>query len=292
MATQVDSTKRILIAGCGKIGSELGLKLIEKGYEVYGIRRQIDKIPAPIKGIALDLTQTIDAAQLPHNIDGVIYILSASEYTPQAYQSAYVDARKHLNDALGDQLAQLKAYLFVSSTSVYAQKEGEWVDEDSITEPTNFNGEIMRQAEQECLQDFPATIVRFSGIYGSGRNRLLDSVKNKKIYPAEPLIYSNRIHQQDCIGVLSFLLEKALNNEPLQSIYLASDCMPVSMHDIQTWLAAKMNLDVVTDPQLSQQRNAGSKRCLNKRLVDSGYDFIYPDFKVGYSTIINSIMLK
>jgi len=62
----------------------------------------------------------------------------------------------------------------VSSTSVYGQSEGEWVDEDSIAQPDNVTGQLIRQAEQKLMDLAPGNIVvRFSGIYGPGREYLL-----------------------------------------------------------------------------------------------------------------------
>ena len=98
---------------------------------------------------------------------------------------------------------------FASSTSVYAQHQGEWVDETSPTESESFSGRCIRHGEQ-LLADYPwpAVAVRFGGIYGPGRTRLIDSVRDGSASrsPGAP-IYTNRIHRDDCARVLEHLLD-------------------------------------------------------------------------------------
>ena len=274
---------RILIAGCGHIGAQTGLQLHNKGHKVFGLKRNVSSIPSEINPIGADISQPVDAGVLPTNIDQVIYILAASGFNEQAYQQAYVGGVTNLIAAMGERSKSLKRFIFVSSTSVYAQNSGEWVDEESITEPQSFNGQIMLEAEQQVLSLTNGLVVRFSGIYGPGRNRMLEQVKSGQIAALVPKIYSNRIHSQDCARVLTHLSEMP---DLLHKIILASDHQPVSLNEIQSWLANQLNVPEDEREYQIPTRRAGSKRISNQRLINTGFELKYSGYKQGYKDLI------
>ena len=281
------STEHILIAGCGDVGCQTGLNLTAQGHRVYGLRRNINQLPTGIQGIAADLGQPeqLQAAlsTLQHNIDVVVYAVAAGGRTEQQYRDAYVIGLQNLLRTLQARQIRPRLLLFVSSTSVYGQKNDEWIDEQSATEPTSFSGQIMLEAEQAALNSgLNSSVVRFSGIYGPGRNYMLNQVRNGIGFAPEPPRYSNRIHRDDCAGVLQHLITLS-RSTTLEPIYLASDCEPTLLHEVTDWLAEQ------TDSQITEhsaQRSAGSKRCSNRRLIESGYEFRYPGFRDGYNEML------
>ena len=119
-----------------------------------------------------------------------------------------MDTVTALLNTLASLNTQPRLIVFVSSTSVYGQKDASWVNEDSPAEPVSYSGKRLLEAEQ-LLLDSPHTIcnVRFSGIYGPGRQRLIRQVIEGHGTAKEPLLYSNRIHADDCAGVLAHLIE-------------------------------------------------------------------------------------
>ena len=276
---------KILIAGCGDIGTKVGRQLCANGHQVYGLKRNSQTIAKEIIPIQADLSQPLAAGCLPDELDQVIYILSASGFSEQAYQQAYVTGVSHLVQALGASIERLQRFIFVSSTSVYSQNAGEWVDEASITEPRAFNGRIMLEAEQQVLSLPHSVVVRFSGIYGAGRNRMLNQVLNGQLAAKQPLIYSNRIHSDDCAGVLQHLSEMKTIKD---NIVLASDHQPAALHDIHEWLADQLGVSDELRRYEVPARRAGSKRINNERLLDLGYTFTYPDYQRGYGELIKS----
>ena len=185
--------------------------------------------------------------------------------------------------ALAAQGQRPRRVLFVSSTSVYAQDRGERVDESSPTEPRRFNGRLLLDAEG-LLHDSPfqGTVVRFAGIYGPGRTRLLEGLRRGKPAPTEgPPRYTNRIHRDDCAGVLEHLM----GLESPESLYLGVDCEPVEDDTLRVWLAEELGV------ALPMSRRGGSegfrgRRCDNARLLSSGYAFQYPSFREGYAPLI------
>jgi nucleoside-diphosphate-sugar epimerase len=179
---------------------------------------------------------------------------------------------------------------FVSSTAVYAQDQEEWVDESSPTLPAHFSGRRLLEAEALlCAATFPGTVIRFGGIYGPGRTRLVQSVKTgRAVFRESPPQWTNRIHRDDCAGVLKHLLGLASPED----LYLGVDCEPARERDVQRWLAETLDAPpprptTAEDPAARVAR--GNKRCRNDRLVASGYTFAYPTYREGYRAVIEGM---
>jgi hypothetical protein len=101
-----------------------------------------------------------------------------------------------------------------------------------------------------------------------------------------PPYFTNRIHQQDCVGVLCFLLEQRLAGKALDQYYLASDDDPAPMWEVISWLAERLHC---RPPSLAVGSDAGmNKRCSNARLKALGYQFQYPSYKDGYLELIGA----
>ena len=199
---------RILIAGCGDVGATLGQSLSAAGHEVWGLKRRPANLPPGIRPLAADLTEPATLNALPPVLDAVVYSAAAAGFGEAAYRAAYVAGVQNLLDALRRAGQQPHRLLFASSTSVYAQHQGEWVDEDSPAEAEGFSGRCIRAGERLMWDGgWPAVAVRFGGIYGPGRTRLIDSVRaGTAARPAGPPLYTNRIHRDDCARVLEHLL--------------------------------------------------------------------------------------
>lgn len=278
---------RILVAGCGKLGGSIASGLAEHA-EVFGLRRNANRVPEGVTGISADLTrpETLDGA-LPDRLDFVVYCLTPSSYDDEGYRNAYVTGLSNLLNAIGHR--PLKGLIFISSTSVYAQDDDGWVDEGSETAPARFSGQQIIAGEQTALDSIhPATIVRFSGIYGPTRQRFLEEVLEGRMNPQSPAPYSNRIHEVDAARVVIHLIERALRGETLEPVYVASDCEPVKLDEVVEWIREQVPCKAPTADARKGGR-AGSKRCSNRRLLDSGFAFRYPDFRAGYREMIDSL---
>jgi nucleoside-diphosphate-sugar epimerase len=272
-------SSRILVAGCGNLGGAIASRLAEK-HRVFGLRRNPERVPEGVVAVKADLLnrdQLVSA--LPEDLDIVIYCLTPSQYDDTGYHNAFVTGLGNLTHALGDQ--SLKRLFFISSSSVYSQNDDEWVDETSPTEPARSSGEIILEGEQEaaaCGQ--PATIVRFSGIYGPSRKRFLQAVMEGEMDPQSPAPFSNRVHEADAADAVCHLTRLVLAGQPIQSCYLASDCEPARLDEVVAWVRDQLPCKA-PDPDARKGGRAGSKRCSNQRLLDSGFSFYYPDYRAG-----------
>jgi nucleoside-diphosphate-sugar epimerase len=276
---------RVLIAGCGYVGEALGQLLAGESHEVWGLRRNPRSLPPGIVPIEADLAQRGDLAKLPRALDHVFYLASPTGSEDALYRRAYVDGLRALLAALyeGEQQPRI---LFASSTGVYGQKRGEWVDETSETAPEHWSSLRLLEGEQIALQaPLPAAVVRFGGIYGPRRIRLVDQVRSGRAeYAADSPRYTNRIHRDDCAGVLRHLM---LLDKP-EAIYLGVDNEPAEQRIVLSWLAGVLG---GPEPRVADVKKAGrtgrsNKRCRNDRLLRSGYTFRYPTFREGYRAVL------
>lgn len=276
---------RVLIAGCGLVGTALGLRLLNHGAEVWGVRRSVERLPRGITGIRADLTLPGSLGALPDRLDAVLYLASSDGRNDDGYRRAYLDGPRNLIMALGSQRQSPGRLIMSSSTSLYAVEDGSWVDEDTAVSPSRDYRRFLLHGEQQFLQaPCPATVVRFSGIYGPERIRLLRRVqRGEEACSKSPPIYTNRIHVEDCAAVLEHLLSLD-RPDPL---YIASDNDPVDRCELLRWLAAQIGAPAPKQ-QGGAERTRGNKRCSNRRLVETGYRFQLPTFREGYRQIIDS----
>ena len=127
----------ILIAGCGYVGTALGHLLIADGHRVWGLRRQPHLCSGDIIPLCGDLSQADTKIDFPSALGIVFYAVAPDGRTDDAYRTAYVNGPTNLLAQLEQQNQSIQRAFFVSSTSVYDQQNGEWVDEESTTEPTS-----------------------------------------------------------------------------------------------------------------------------------------------------------
>lgn len=265
----------LLIAGYGDLGGRLSRRLEGTSWQLHALSRSAAGSSDRLVRYQADLTQPASLAALPPAFDAIIYLATPSEWTPDAYRAIYVDGLRNLLAATRP--AQL---IMVSSTAVYGQDDGQWVDESSETSPSRFNGQVLLEAERLAL-DAGGRVVRFTGIYGPGRTALIRRLKAGEARCSEqPVQWTNRIHAEDAAAVLAHLLE----HPDLGPVVCASDDRPSPRCEVLDWLAEVIGCS----PALRD--NTGSagagKRVSNALLRTSGYDFIYPDYRSGYQGLL------
>jgi nucleoside-diphosphate-sugar epimerase len=278
----------ILIAGCGYVGSALGMRLAAAGHVVWGIRRGAEGLPPGIRHLAADLTVPETLQTLPPALEVVFYTAAPNGVDDAAYRGIYVDGLRYLLEALLRQHQSPRQVFFTSSTAVYQQSAGEWVDETSPTEPSHFTGSRVLEGERLLLNGpFPGTALRFGGIYGPARTSLIDRVRQGLATCRDgPPLYTNRIHRDDCAGALQHLMTLS---EP-EAVYLGVDHEPADQCDVLRWLADRLGASpprVEASSGGDSRRHRTNKRCRNAKLVASRYVFSYPTYREGYAAILH-----
>jgi len=276
---------KILIIGCGDIGAELGKQLVTQGHRVSGWKRTPPTESSAFEICKVDVTEYESIKRQEFNFDQVIYILSPDRGDISTYEAVFSTGVDHVLDVFRQRKANV-SFTFVSSTRVYGQYQGEWLNEDAETEPTDERGKILLAAERKFLSfNERSTVVRFSGIYGRS-NHFINQLKAGCEIQKEPPYFTNRIHRDDCVGVLSFLINKKINAENLQAVYLATDHDPAPKWDVASYLAAELKLPAPVPLTLTTEADC-NKRLKNDRLTSAGYRFKFKSYKDGYAEVVN-----
>ncbi|WP_298185953.1 SDR family oxidoreductase [uncultured Pseudomonas sp.] len=281
--------KTLLIAGCGDVGSRLGQQLNTAGWTVYGLRRSVALLPEGIRPVAGDLHADACPAAWPSEpLDYLVYCAAATERDEAGYRAAYVDGLRRVLDWLAQHGQRPKRLLFVSSSGVYGQLQGEWVDESSPAEAESYSGRIMREAEQVALHSgLPASVIRLTGLYGPGREWLLKQVRQGYRVVSEPPLYANRIHVDDAAGLLAYLLQADARGVALDDCYIGVDDQPAPLHEVVAWLREQLAVEHWSET--ATVRRAGSKRCSNARAKALGWQPRYPSYREGYWEILQQL---
>ncbi|NQD92447.1 SDR family oxidoreductase [Pseudomonas sp. CrR25] len=282
----MSGTASVLIAGCGDVGTRLGLRLAASGWTVHGLRRSVAALPAQILPVAGDLQADGCPPAWPVGpLDYLVYSAAATQYDEAGYRGAYVEGLRRVLGWLAQHGQRPKRLLFVSSSGVYGQQDGQWIDEDSAAETESYSGRVMREAEQLALGSvIAASVVRLAGIYGPGREWLLNQVRQGWRVPSEPPLYANRIHVEDAASLLAFLLQADAGGVALETCYLGVDDEPAPLHEVVAWLRERLGVKHWVEQ--STVRRAGSKRCSNARARALGWAPQYPSFREGYAAVL------
>lgn len=263
------------------MGTALGELLIARGFHVWGLRRDPSSLPGSFNKVAADLARRATLDALPSGVDYLVYCASAGEASDAAYQRAYVAGLENVLDAL-DRPA-LRRVFFTSSTAVYAQSDGAWVDETSETQPLHFSGRRTLEAENVLRSSgVPATVLRCAGIYGPGRTRLIDAVRQGSASLSSR--FTNRIHRDDIAGAVVHLIERDL----APPVLVLADDEPAPQRDVTLFLAAELGVPVPEPAATDPSARGGDKRCKNDGLKSTGYALRYPTYRDGYRAMLRA----
>lgn len=277
----------ILLAGCGDLGTEAGLRFAALGHRVVGWRRTPGKLPAAIDGVAADLTAP-GLPEVPADTTAVVIAVAADSPTEDAYRAAYLGGVANVLDALERDGVRPARVLFVSSTAVYGDAGGGWVDESTPTAPGGFSGRILVKAEELLGTRLAGTgtaavSLRLGGIYGPGRTRLIDQVRSGAAVIPKDLRFTNRIHRDDAAAAVVHLATMAVDPDP---VYVGVDDDPADLGSVLGFLASQLGLPQPAVGDAGPARG-GNKRCSNRLLRASGLELAFPSFREGYREVLS-----
>ncbi|MFL2802890.1 MAG: NAD-dependent epimerase/dehydratase family protein [Paracoccaceae bacterium] len=192
--------------------------------------------------------------------------------------------------------------IYLSSTGVYGDHKGAWVNENSKLKPTTELGKWRLNAEKKWLSfaklnNLPISILRLSGIYGPERSTF-NRIENKSFkIVRSPELFFSRIHIDDIVTIILKFLER----ENINGIYNLSDNLPATSESLYLETYKLLNLKP-PDPKNLNELNLSkaalgffseSKKVKNNKLVnDLGYKFIHPDYISGLKDIYKKIKSK
>ncbi|RJT08078.1 SDR family oxidoreductase [Halococcus sp. IIIV-5B] len=288
---------RVAILGCGYVGLELGRRLAPD-HEVVGVRRSADGCElierAGFEAVQADITSRDDLEDVP-DVDTVVFAASSGGRDAAAAREVYVEGLRTAIEAFGTREDPPDRLVYTSSTGVYGDHGGEWVDEETPIEPTTEKTEVLAEAERVAIEEagshgIDGTVARFAGLYGPERYRL-------ERYLDGPVTegYLNMVHRDDAAGAVRFLLAAdAARGETV----LVADDEPADRWAFADWLADECGVERpekrttearLADDDLSEaarRRVRTSKRCSNDKLRELGYEFAFPTYREGYRAAV------
>ncbi|MDZ7747410.1 MAG: SDR family oxidoreductase [Halobacteriales archaeon] len=286
---------RIAILGCGYVGLELARQLSPE-HDVIGVRRSnLDVVrETGAEAVAADVTDVDALAELP-DVDALVFAASSGGRGAEAAREVYVDGLETVIDAFADRESSPDQLVYTSSTGVYGDHGGDWVDESTPIEPTTEKTAVLAEAERIATEyagerGIDGTVARFAGLYGPDRYRL-----DRYLEGPVTAGYLNMVHRDDAAGAVAHLLAGV---EP--SIVNVVDDEPASKHTFADWLAdacevsrpdkqtKQERLDEGDLSEPAQRRILTSKRVSNDLLHEVGYELTYPTYREGYRRAVEA----
>jgi nucleoside-diphosphate-sugar epimerase len=273
------SSRRRLIIGCGYLGKRVASRWLAAGDTVYATTRSrahADQFEAmglhPLQG---DVTAAADAAnRLPTlpTVDTVLWAVGFDRTAPASYEDVHVTGLQRLLDRLPGQ----PRFIFISSTGVWGDGSGGFVNETTPPTPAREAGRALVAAEArlQAHRHGPGVVLRLAGLYGPDRLPRLADLQAGKPLPADPASWLNLIHIDDAAAVACDVAELSAP----RPLYVVSDGSPIRRRDWYEGLARITgNPSPAWDPAASQSRG-GDKR-VDSRLIwtDLGHGPDQPD---------------
>ncbi|MGM0604400.1 MAG: SDR family oxidoreductase [Halobacteriota archaeon] len=290
----------VVILGCGYVGIELGRQLTAAGYDVVGVRRSaegLDAIEAAgIRAVVGDVTDPDTLSALP-DARWLVFAASSGGRDATAAERVFVGGLEASIAAYGSRERPPERLVYTSSTGVYGDHDGGWVDETTRLDPTTDKTIVLAEAERVARRyaaeyGIDGTVTRFAGLYGPDRYRL-------SRYLDGPVTegYLNMIHRDDAAGAIAHVLTRDLARD---TVVLVVDDEPVDKWTFADWLAAECGRPAPPKRTKAERLAAGdlseaakrristSKRCSNDRLHELGYELRYRTYREGYRAAIDA----
>jgi nucleoside-diphosphate-sugar epimerase len=291
--------KRLVIFGCGYVGSALARSALSVGAKVEALTRNPEKA-ATLRAAGLGNVVVADLAsadwhgQIAGDADFVVNCVSSGG--PESYRRSYVGGMQSVLAWAARGPGPVGTFVYTSSTAVYPQGGGVTVDESAPAEGSTPNGAIIRESEI-LLQQAPATVVRrhfilrLAGIYGPGRHHLLDQLRTGTASLGGSGDYRlNLAHRDDIVAAIlaSLGAPPSIANE----VFNVADSAPALRAEVVAWLAAKLGRPVPGFDGSAATRRGGAP--MPDRVISNarirrvlGWRPRYPDYRAGYETLLS-----
>jgi len=280
-----------LIFGCGYLGERIARRWCDAGHEVLIVTRSSVRAKAfqqaGYGAIVAEMTQLATLVGLPA-ADTVLFAVGFDRSAAVSIGDVYAGGVRNVLSALPSDTGR---FIYISTTGVYGNAYGGWVDEETPPDPQRDGGQASLAAEQALAESPFASrgiILRLAGIYGPGRIPFLDQLRAGEPIPAVSEGYLNLIHVDDAASVVVASAE--LNRK--RSMYCVSDGHPVARaeyyREVARQIGAPSPTFVTPDPHSPRAARAeADRRVTNTRmLAELGVRLAFPDYRAGLAAIL------
>ncbi|MDD5200201.1 MAG: NAD-dependent epimerase/dehydratase family protein [Terrimicrobiaceae bacterium] len=279
----------LLIAGCGFLGEAAAAFFSAAGWRVVGLTGSAESAARlthkPYRVEAADITDAGSLARTRASVgpfDFVLHCASSGRGGAGSYQQIYVNGCARLAEAFPE--ARL---LFTSSTSVYAQTDGAWVDEDSPAAPDGETGRLLLEAER-IVRSAGGCVLRLGGIYGPGRSVLLRKFLDGRATLEEGGgRWINQIHRDDAARAIFAVAEAGAAGAVINVV----DDEPATQRTVHGWIADFLGQPMPPDGPADRNRKRGwtSKRVSNARLRALGWEPDFPSYRAALPSVAGTL---
>ena len=281
-----------LIFGCGYLGARAAALWQEAGDAVYAVTRDSSRASEfqhrGWRPIVADVLDPLSLRDIP-STDTVLFAVARGSGSEVSMERLYVNG---LHNVLAALPAATRRIIYISSTGVYAQDDGSWVDESSPTVPSREGGIASLAAEQLLAASSrgPHSIaLRMAGLYGPGRVPRRDDLLAGRPLPDSGDGWLNLIHIDDAARVIV-----AAAGSAITGAMNGTDGHPVLRRDYQAEMARLLGappprFETPADGAPTNQRNTGSKRVSNRQMVEKLSLLLkYPSYREGLTAILRA----
>jgi nucleoside-diphosphate-sugar epimerase len=281
-----------LIFGCGYLGRRVAQRWLDKKHRVVAVTRSRQRaqelIAEGLEAWVGDVTQPKTLVGLPE-AETVLYAVGFDRTAGIDKRTVYVQGLANVLDALPPSADR---FVYVSSSSVYGQTTGEWVDENSTCTPNTESGQICLDAEQ-TLQDHPhfgpqSIILRMTGLYGPQRVPRREALAKGQPIAVAAEGFLNLIHVDDAAEAV--LAAERWSHVP--DVFLVSDDQPIQRAAYYAEAARLLGgpPPVIVPPSEDApvtERAQSDKRASNRKLKQQlGLELRFPNYKIGLAEIL------
>lgn len=275
---------RALVLGCGYLGERVARRWQAAGYEVSAVTRSAQRAEslrsAGLAPVIADLLQPATLARLPSS-DLVLYAVGYDRASRHSRRAVYVDGLRTALAALPELPGR---FVYISSTGVYGQDDGSWVDEQSPCAPKREGGQACLEAEQLLRSHAAgerAVVLRMAGLYGQNRLPRIEALRRGEPIAVAPEAYLNLVHVDDAAEAVC----RAAAVARPSALYVVSDGAPATRRSYYEYLARQIGAPPPRfAPPEAESRDSGetNKRVDPRRAQrELGWAPKFADFRQG-----------
>lgn len=283
----MNPTKKALIIGCGYLGVRIGQRLREGGYDVHATTRRRERLETlsrqGFQAVIFDLQNGAGHRIFQTRYDTVVYAVAPGRDG---------DPRLAFVDGLQDCLQSLRSlppdcFVFLSSTGVYGQDDGAWVDEESPTHPKAVRPRILVDGEQLVLRsaqkkEVNGVVLRLAGLYGPSRSPVAwcqSPEWRERLARGNAEHFMNWVHADDAAQAAILAAEVGHAGE----VYIIVDNEPVRR---ESFYGSACQQSSAPPLELTSDSERLGKRCSNNKAREQlGFEPQYPSYREGLAAL-------